>query len=539
MKTFFSTLVLLLFAARVQADCQPVAENQFLTGDNGIHIRSINYTTYNVFDLNDEGSFWLHEFANYTHTITRESVVADDVLFKAGGSLHLSELAETERLLRSRRHFREAEVRISHYCADDNSVIVNVSTWDNWSLLPTLDFSSSGGRSKSAFGFEEDNLLGTGNRLNLEYKRDSERTGVGFVFFSPNMFGSFWNSTAAYSKNSDGNNYQLSLNRPFYRLSSPWALGFDIDRIAEDVFEYDAGEEYNSFQRQRNHAKAEFGYRLTTAHSHNIHRLKLGVESENVKFSANADTLLDFPNDRNLTSVWLEYEGIQADYRKLFNINSFNRTEDFNFGWQLNARIGSYSKSLGADSNSLFWQLTTSKNWQLAADLYLLGDLSWWQRQFAQPQYLLSTHWQLVKHFNEYNSLVGKLTLDKGKNLYRDEPLYIGGDEQLRAYPDFFQSGESRAMFSAEYRRYTDWSLWQLLDVAFAGYIDAGKVWQSDEQDANAVDNSALIGIGAGLRLLSNHSSRGTMIHMDLTKALTANDNVKGLELRITATKSF
>ena len=538
MKTFFSTVVLLLFAARVQADCQLVAENQFLTGDNGIRIRSINYTTYNVFDLNAKNSFWLHEFANYTHTITRESVIADDVLFQTGSELHLAELAETERLLRSRRYLREAEVRITHYCADDNSVIVNVSTWDNWSLLPTLDFSSSGGRSKSAIGFEEDNLLGSGNRLNLEYKRDSERTGVGFVFFSPNMFGSFWNSTAAFSKNSDGNNYQLSLNRPFYRLSSPWALGFDIDRISEDVFEYDAGEEYNSFQRERNHAKAEFGYRLD-AHSHNIHRLKLAVESENVKFFANADTVLDFPSNRNLTSVWLEYEGIQADYRKLFNINSFNRTEDFNFGWQLNARLGTYSKGLGADNNAIFWQLTTTKNWQLAADLYLLGDLSWLQRQFDQPQYLLSTHWQLVKHINEYNSVVGKLTLDKGKNLFRDEPLYIGGDEQLRAYPNFFQSGESRAMLTAEYRRYTDWSLWQLLDVAFAGYIDAGKVWQSDQQDANALESNALIGIGAGIRLLSNHSSRGTMIHMDLTKALTDNANVKGIEVRITATKSF
>lgn len=538
MKLLVSTAVLLLLSGRAFAACQAVADNHFIVDEAGVSIEDITYNAQNVFDLNDKHSFWLHRFANYTHTVTRDSVLTDDLLFHVGGPLVQADLAETERLLRSRRYIREAEVRISHYCADNNSVIVNVSTWDNWSLLPTLDFSSSGGRSKSALGFEEDNLLGSGNRLNLEYKRDSERSGVGFVFVSPNMFGSFWNSTAAFSKNSDGNNYKLSLNRPFYRLSSPWALGFDVDRLSEDVTEYDAGEQYNSFRRQRNHAKAEFGYRLN-AQSHNIHRVKLGIESENVKFFANDDTLLDHPTDRNLTGVWLEYEGIQADYRKLFNIHSFNRTEDFNFGWQLNARIGTYSKALGADDDVLFWQLTTAKNWQLAPDLYLLADLSWLQRQFEQPQYLLSTHWQLVKQLNEYNSVVGKLTLDKGKNLFRDEPLYIGGDEQLRAYPEFFQSGESRAMLTAEYRRYTDWSLWQLLDVAFAGYIDAGKVWQSSEQQANALDSSTLVGIGAGIRLLSNHSSRGTMIHMDLTKALTDNDNVKGVEVRITATKSF
>ncbi|WP_445769110.1 BamA/TamA family outer membrane protein, partial [Rheinheimera sp.] len=435
-------------------------------------------------------------------------------------------------------YIREAEVRITHYCAEDNSVIVNVTTWDNWSLLPTLDFSSEGGRSKSAIGFEEDNLLGSGNRLNLEYKHDSERTGIGFIFYSPNMFGSFWNSTVAYSKNSDGNNYQLSVNRPFYRLSSPWALGFELDRTAEDIYEYDAGDEYNSFQRQRNHAKAEFGYRLHPD-SHNIHRLKFAIELENVKFYDTENTFFGIPPDRNLARVWLEYEAIQADYKKLFNINSFNRTEDFNFGWQFNARLGQYSKQLGADNNALFWQLTAAKNWQLAADLYLLADARYLERQFAQPQYLLSNHWQLIKQLDEYHSLVGKLHLDKGKNLFRDEPLYIGGDDQLRAYPSYFRSGEARALLTAEYRRYTDWSLWQLLDVAFAGYIDAGKIWQTAEQDANTSAGGTLVGVGAGIRLLSNHSSRGTLIHIDLTRAMTDNDNLNGIELRITATRGF
>ncbi|GAB2918522.1 BamA/TamA family outer membrane protein [Rheinheimera gaetbuli] len=538
MKMKFSISLFLLFTVRVYADCQPVAENQFLTSDDGISIRSISFSANNVFDLTDKASFWLHEFANYTHTVTQDSVLVDDLLFKAGDPLRIDVLAETERLLRSRRYIREAEVNISHYCASDNSVIVNVSTWDNWSLLPTLDFSSEGGRTKSAIGVEEDNLLGSGNRLNLEYKNDSERTGIGFIFYSPNMFGSFWNSTVAYSKNSDGNNYQLSVNRPFYRLSSPWALGLEIDRTAEDIYEYDAGDEYNSFQRQRNHAKAEFGYRLHPD-SHNIHRLKFAAELENVKFYTTESTFFGIPPDRNLARIWLEYEAIQADYKKLFNINSFNRTEDFNFGWQLNTRLGKYSKSLGADEDALFWQVSAAKNWQLAADLYLLSDLSWLQRQFNQPQYLLSSHWQLIKQLDEYQSVIGKLTLDKGQKLFRDEPIYIGGDDQLRAYPSYFRSGEARALVTAEYRRYTDWSLWQLLDVAFASYIDAGKVWQNAEQNANTAAGSTLVGVGAGVRLLSNHSSRGTMIHIDLTKAITDNENVSGVELRVTATKSF
>jgi outer membrane protein assembly factor BamA len=538
MKILVSTIGLLLLSSQAAAECELVTDNHFLVNETGITIRSINFTPHNVFDLTDKKTFWLHEFANYTHTITKQSVLEDDLLFHAGALFKRQELDETERLLRSRRYLREAEVRVTHYCADDNSVIVNVATWDNWSLLPTVDFSSEGGRSKSAFGFEEDNLLGSGNRLNLEYRKDSERSGLGFAFLSPNIFGSFWNGGLAYSKNTDGKNYQLDITRPFYRLSSAWALSFQLDRTSEDVNEYDAGDEYNSFQRQHNHAKAEWGYKLDVASS-NIHRLKFAIESNDYNFYDNNDTLFGIPPDRNLSGVWLEYEYIQADYKKLFNIESFNRTEDFNFGLQINAQIGQYSKGLGADSDTLFWSLSAMKNWQLAPDLFLLSDVNWMQRQFEQPQFLVSSHWQLVKHLNAYNSVIAKVVLDKGQNLFRDEPLYIGGDDYLRAYPTFFRGGEARAIATAEYRHYTDWSLWQLLDIAFAGYVDAGKIWLTDEQTANTSAGGTLIGVGAGIRLLSNHSSRGTMVHIDITRALTDNDNLSSVELRVMAKKTF
>lgn len=538
MKNLVATAVMLLLAGQAQAECQAVADNNFLVDEQNVTIKSITYTANNVFDLTDKHSFWLHEFANYTHTITKESVLADDLLFQPSDTLRLKDLAETERLLRSRRYIREAEVRITHYCADSNSVIVNVATWDNWSLLPTLDFSSEGGRSKSAIGIDEDNLLGTGNRLNLEYKHDSERTGAGFVFLSPNLFGSFWNSALAYSKNSDGNNYRLSINRPFYRLSSPWALGFDIERVSEDVNEYDAGEEYNSYERQHNKFKAELGYKLNFNSKH-VHRIKFAFEADSHKFYENDRTLFGFADDRNLTGFWAEYEYIQAKYKKLYNINSFNRTEDFNLGWQFNAKLGQYNEKLGADVNALFWSISTAKNWQLATDLWLLSDASFTQRQFKQTQFLFSSHWQLVKQLNDYNTIVGKIALDKGQSPFRDEPLYIGGEDQLRAYPAYFRSGKSRAVITAEYRHYTDWSLWQLLDVAFAGYVDAGKIWQTKEQDVNTSAGGTLVGIGAGVRLLSNHSSRGTMIHIDLTKALSDNNNLSSTEIRITANQSF
>lgn len=528
-----------VFSSYTLADCQPVADNRFLVDSSNITIKAITYNANNVFDLTHKHTFWLHEFANYTHTITRDSVLEDDILFEIGSLLDQKDLAETERLLRSRSYLREATVRISHYCANENSVIIDVETWDNWSLLPTIDFSSEGGRSKSALGFEDDNILGSGNKLGIKYKRETERTGYGLSFNSPNMFGSFWDGSLRYSNNSDGDNYQLQLSRPFYRLSSPWSFLFNVQRDTEEVSEYQAGEEVNRFQRKNSLLNAEFGYKLPIK-GKNIHRLKLAAELNDFNFNlAEQGTYLPLPEDRNLSGFWLEYEYIIADYRKLYNINSFNRTEDFNFGWQLNARIGQYNKGLGTDENALFWQFSALKNWQLANDIWLLSSTSWLQRRFEQQQFLFSSHWQLVKHLTDYSSLVVKLNIDKGNNLFRDEPLYIGGEQSMRAYPEYFRSGTARVINTFEYRRYTDWSLWQLLDVAFVGYVDVGKVWPGSNQHMPDTDSSTLVGVGGGLRLLSSHSSRGAMIHIDITKALTDNDNLSSVEFRLMASRSF
>ena len=105
-------------------------------------------------------------------------------------------------------------------------------------------------------------MLGTGNKLSLKYKQETERTGYGFAINSPNMFGSFWNGSLRYFNNSDGANYQLQVSRPFYRLSSPWSLLFNIQRDSEEISEYEAGKEVNRFQRQNSLLNAELGYKL-------------------------------------------------------------------------------------------------------------------------------------------------------------------------------------------------------------------------------------------------------------------------------------
>lgn len=534
-----SCLFLSLFSLNTIAECLAVNEDDPRLQQQGITVGAIEFARYNVFDLSEKGTFWLHRFANYSHVITTEQTVTDDLLFTTGEPLDRAVLAETERLLRGRRYIREADVSISHYCDQNNTVIVKVSTWDNWSLLPNIDFSSEGGETEYAIGISEDNLLGTGNQLQLDYNKDNERSGYLLSFASPNVFGTHWNTLTRYENNSDGEGYHFTVNRPFYRLSSPWAFSLDLERSKEKLTDYLLGETVNEYDSKLKWFESELGIRLAEQ-GNRIHRLNIGITLEDRAFEAIDETYFELPPDRNLSAIWLEYQLLDAEYRKLFNINQFNRTEDINLGWQASIRLGYLQPWLGADQTGWLFKARLQKVWQLEHNLWLLTE-SAFQGLWLDDRHrrIFSTHLQLVRQLNHYSSLVGIIDAELGNNLFQDEALYLGGDTGLRAYPLYYQRGDSRIVATAEYRYYTDWSILQLLDVAFAGFTDAGRSWGAEQKFTGENEEKILFGIGAGIRLLSTHSSRGTMIHLDMAHPLSSNEQLDTLQFRVTAKHHF
>jgi hypothetical protein len=506
---------------------------------SGLTISAVHFEQQNVFDLADPGTFWLHRFANYSHIISKELTIANDLLFAPQSPLDLAELAETERILRSRRYIRDADVTVNRYCPQTNTVEVLVKTWDNWSLLPKIDFSSEGGATEYSIGIAEDNLLGTGNQLQLDYAKDAERTGYLLSFASPNILGSHWQTLVRYADNSDGESYQFNVQRPFYRLTSPWAVSFDISKDKQQITDYVLGENVNQYDRTQQGFTSFLGWRLA-GNSKRIHRLNGGITLEDVSFTENTDTRFNLPAERNLSRVWVEYQLLEDQYRKLFNINQFNRVEDINLGWQAYIRLGHLEQSLGADASG--WQLDAAveKTWALHDDVWLLANLKYHGLKIADlRQQLISSHWQLIYQLNRQSSLVGIVDLQRGKQLFADEALYLGGDTGLRAFPLFYQRGDNRMVATAEYRYYTDWNILQIFDVGFAGFADAGRSWGAEQRGENEIDDGILYGVGVGVRLLSTHSSRGTMVHIDLTRPVSDNPELGNWQWRITARRRF
>lgn len=534
-------ILLLLSCYQSQAaDCVAVSATQPLPAEakNWV-IAAIELQRNDIFDLNKRHVVWFHYLANEYHVITSDQTIRDDLLFQTGQQLDPALLDETERLLRSRRYLRHAEVKVSRYCPDNGTVVVNVSSWDNWSLLPKLSLGHEGGETKTNLGFAEDNLWGTGNQLMVEYFSDSERNGYKTRFLSPNIFGSYWQTALQYADNSDGETYQFRLNKPFYQLSSNRTFGFEVFKDIKDISEYQRGDVYNEYQSKVQYLSVDAGWKLSQQ-DNRVQRLSVGVKLDDRHFNANEYSTLPPPQDRDLSQLWLGFEWFESDYQKLHNFYLFNKVEDINFGWQFSARVAALSTSLGAYSSGWQYHLSLNKTWSVDQHSWMVLDSNFHQLHANElpKQQLWDSQLRYIRHLSDNQVWLSQLRVALGKNLFRDERIAIGGDEGMRAFPLYYQTGDKAIIASTEYRYITPWHVYQLFDVAIAAFVDAGRAWDNPDQQIE-LDNGRLYGYGIGLRLLPSHASRGSIISIDLSKPVTDNPELSGWRWRFIAKKEF
>lgn len=525
----------------VAAECLAVSSIDKLPhGAQHWPISRIKFERNDIFDLSSKHSVWFHRFANDYHVITTEAALREDLLFREGDQLNMPILAETERLLRSRRYLRHADIAVSAYCPANQTVEVTVRTWDNWSLLPRISLGHTGGATKANLGLAEDNLWGTGNQAQIEYFTDSERDGYKLQFHSPNISGSHWQTTMQYADTSDGESYRLNLAKPFYRLSSERAYNLDIFKEIKDISEYARGDVYNEYKSNQQLVELSSGWSFWRD-SDSVQHLNAGMTLDERQFDLNNDSTQPPPENRDLSQVWLSWEFLQSDYRELTNFFLWNRVEDVNFGWQASLRLGRLLESLGADQGGWHWQASIQKNFELNDISWLVSRMSYSQlhRNQLQEQQLFQSELRYVRHLSAQQVLIAQLQWSVGKNLFRDQRMTIGGDEGMRAFPLYYQTGDKAAIASLEYRYITHWHVYQLLDVALAGFVDGGRAWDNPQRPVGPDDERNLAGYGLGIRLLPSHSSRGSVISIDLAKPVSDNPDLSGWRWRLIAKRPF
>jgi outer membrane protein assembly factor BamA len=493
----------------------------------------------NIFDLSDpDEDKSLYRLANRLHVVTREPVLAEQLLFRPGDVYSQRVIEESERILRSRKYLYDADIRPLR--TQDGVVDVEVTTRDIWSLLPELSYSRSGGEDKWVIGMEESNLLGRGQLLGVAYADDVDRTSRS-IQFADHHIGQSWVSLAAlYSDNSDGESRAVSIVRPFYALDSTWAAGGSLTGDDRRSTLYSGGDEAAEYRHERDYASLWRGWSRGMK-NHLARRWTAGWVFDDNDFSEVPDPTLPavLPDDRKLVYPFVGFELVEDEYVTSSNHDQISRTEDFLMGRRVTASLGWSDESLGASHDALIVAASASRGLgdiEATALLLALDASSRFESGHSQNAQLTASA-RFYHRQSGRRLFFASLHGTAGHALDVDNPVIVGGKTGLRGYPLNYQSGDSSVVMTVEQRFFTDWYPFRLVHVGAAVFADVGRAWGVNPADVE--ERAWLSDIGFGLRFAPTRFTHRKMFHLDFAFPLNGDDSIDSMQISFRAKRSF
>ena len=507
----------------------------------GAEVGEIVVQVGDIFNEDDPAeNYRLYRWVNRLHRKTRDRVIRQQLLFRSGDRLSTRALAESERLLRSRRYLYDAEIRPLAY--DGRTVDLEVAARDVWTLSGGVRFRRTGGENRTQFELQDFNFLGTGKELTVNHTTDVDRDSSLFRYRDSNLFGSRREMELWLSENSDGYLRLLDLERPFYSLDTQRAAG--IRWYVEDRVDsrYRLGEVRDRFRHRTDFVEGYWGLSPGFAKGR-TRRLRLGFTYEKALFfqpPAEDPAPDQLPFDRKLAYPWISYEVVEDGFVELQNLDRMARTEDLNLGRRLSARLGWSSPTFGADGESAIVDLK-AKSGRRFADSKLLLTSAYasgrWSGDGWENLRLGGSARFYWRNFGDH-LLYLLLHVDAAHNLDPELQLLLGGDSGLRGYPLRYQEGDRRFLVTLEQRFFSDWNPFRLANVGAAVFVDFGRGWFIGPQDEET-DRGVLRDVGFGLRIGSARSSRGTMVHLDVAFPLDRDGSIDDVQWLVTTKDSF
>lgn len=507
----------------------------------GARIGRIVLDKQNVFDTSrdDEDKFF-YRLANRWHIVTRDSVIRQQLLFREGDPYSQRLIEESARILRRNAFLYTAVVEPLRYA--DGSVDIIVRTRDLWTLMPGVSVSRSGGENKSRATISESNLLGRGAKIRLSYTDDVDRESTTFEFSDEHLGQSWMSFYLGLSDKSDGSTTRLRAVRPFFALDARWTAGFEfLDDSREDRL-YDIGEEIAEYRHESDYYSAFGGWSAGLENGW-VRRWTAGVVYDDQRFAPVAqpdpDLLTVLPEDRRLLYPFIGVEILEDRYTTTANRDQIGRTEDFNLGKQLRARLGFASDALGSDRNSIVYSVDASRGYGDINHKALIVSAG----ASGRIDDGSSANAVIDLGARYYNQITSKrlffMTLDarRGHNLDLDNPLEIGGDTGLRGYPLRYQSGDSSLLFTIEQRYFTDWYPFRLARVGGAIFADVGRTW--GDNPVLGTSQGWLKDIGFGLRLGPTRGGADEIIHLDIAFPLDGDPSIDDVQILLQSKGSF
>jgi hemolysin activation/secretion protein len=494
----------------------------------GAVIGKIDIDIRNIFDESDaRETNGLFVLANRLHIRTKRSTIQAQLLFASGDKYLARQLAETERALRLLTYIYDARVVPVRYA--DGKVDVKVITKDVWTLSPGISFGRSGGSNTTKLNLQDTNFLGWGKALQISRGSNVDRTSDTIQWIDPNVLGSRWTSTLAYSDSSDGSQRSVQVIRPFYSLDAPWSTKITALSFDRTVSRYNLGQIVDQFNDNQT------SYELSGGISNGLvdgwtKRLTFGMRYDRNIFLPTPNTTLpaqQLPSDRTLSYPFVGFDILQDKYKKVGDENQIGRTEDLYFGTEVTGEVGLSNGAFGADRNAIMLSAKALRGIELTElqQLFLTTDFSS-RIEDGRARNLIADagakyYWRWREDWLLFAGLSGTVT----DSLDPDMQLLLGGDNGLRGYPLRYESGTSRALLTVEQRFYTDWFPFRLVRVGGAIFADVGRTWGNGVIGNS--DPGLLRDVGFGLRLGNTRSGLGNVLHIDFAFPL---NNIAGIQ---------
>jgi len=496
-----------------------------------LHIGRITIEARAVF-TSAEATGGFYRAVNMLHVQTPASLIRRFLLFHEGDAYDPAKLAETERNLRLFDFLTTASVTPT--APHDGVVDVVVVSQDAWTTDITGDFSNEGGTTAYTVDVTQKDLFGSGSALNLRLEQTVERNEKAIEFVTPAALGPYWNLEALYSRNSDGDEERLALERPLFSYATPWTASFLFDHLLRNERIFSEGRVAARFRQQHRE--------LALSRSHVLHndqrgssRLVGGLDLLDDAFSPLPERASDLlPHARHFRFVDLGYEATGFQFVKLDYVDRDLLQQDFNLG-RFTALHAAISPRSSADRDAT-WRFRAEEGagFAFSARSFVLARLSAMTRAPRDRNTIISFDARAVTRFDTAfpQTFVAHARLDLGWQLDRDVQFLADGQNGLRAYPDFAFEGRRRVTLNAEHRIFLGREILQLFGPSIAVFADSGR---AVDRSFGGMKSDAGIGLRIGIARYD-----AALIRIDYARAFNSSPlNRPGWVLSIATVQAF
>ncbi len=480
---------------------------------DGLPIVAITFDRFDIFDTADpKTDAWFYRWANALHIVSKEDFLRSMLLFKEGDPYSASAAAESARILRSLGIVNPVIITAKRV---EGGVEVMVETHDRWSLRLGGQGGVSGSRSSFGFDIEENNLLGWGKSLGVEYESDNERDGWSYRYFDPNVFNTRWRLNLVHADLSDGSRDEVIVDRPFYSLATRWTWGVAAGQEDLEEHLYSESESVVSGYRNSEVVRIWGGARLP-GNSHITRRVVAGWEHRQDVYSnwrwENDGAPYPAPEDLLIEGPSLAYQQISDNFVVVEGFRAWTVQEDVAMGPNFAASTVFSTPATGGDQRRLLFDVSAHAarqrgRWLVLADAWLTG------RHEDTGFRDLVAGIQLGAAQLGRKGLQLRFLAETSRQLDRDRQLTLGADLGLRGWdPDYFD-GTGRALLNIQWRKLIKEDVFGLFSFGVVVFGDAGATW--DPRVGPDTDGIRL-DAGVGLLFDLSHLSRTNLLRADV-----------------------